>query len=197
MIIVLIGAHGAGKTTLGHALARRMGIPFHDEIGRRLAADQSWRPTGTTAQDPQQTFDERVFGAELERDDAWPGETARIVETWHPGNLAYAERRSPAVPAQFLDQVRSRCRETTPIVVPLLASRAALARRQSEVGDLGFFVQVAERAAAWAARLGLTMLQPVRTDRATPEDLARCVEQAIRAVGLQRSPVATAEAHHG
>jgi hypothetical protein len=197
MIIVLIGAHGAGKTTLGHALSRRMGIPFHDEIGRRLAADPAWRPEGTTAQDPQQTFDERVFGAELERDDTWPSDTARIVETWHPGNLAYAERRSPAVPARFLDQVRRCCRAAAPIVVPLLASRAALARRQSEAGDLGFFVQVAESAAAWAERLGLTMLQPLRTDLATPEDLARCVEQAIRAMGQQRCLVASAEAHHG
>jgi gluconokinase len=38
MVIILMGAAGAGKTTLGHALAARLGWPFVDGDGRHSPA---------------------------------------------------------------------------------------------------------------------------------------------------------------
>ncbi len=43
MMIILIGPHGVGKTSLGRALSARLEIPFHHELGRELAEDTEWR----------------------------------------------------------------------------------------------------------------------------------------------------------
>ena len=70
--LVLIGPHGAGKTTLGHRLSELLGWPFHDEIGRRLLAEPD---AGEDATCRGLDFDARVLALELERDrvrPAWP-----------------------------------------------------------------------------------------------------------------------------
>ncbi len=40
MIIVLMGVAGSGKTTLGQALARALGCPFHDSDDFHSAASK-------------------------------------------------------------------------------------------------------------------------------------------------------------
>lgn len=195
LIVVLVGPHGAGKTTLGRALAEATGWPFHDEIGRRLAAEPSLRPEGLTAEGAQAAFDEAVFRAELERDRAWGhahgGGATRIVETWHPGNLAYARHRSAEVALAWEAQLRAAFDGPTVAVVPLAASRAMLAARQSEPGDLEFFLRVGESASECARELGGTLMPVTRTDRESPARLAaELVPQLLRldaqsAVGSQ------------
>jgi len=172
MTIVLLGCHGTGKTTLGVALARLTGIPFHDEVGRRLASDPGLRPAGRTAAETQSAFDAAVFDEELARDASWPVSEPRIVETWHPGNLAYASRRSPVVGATRMPGVAASCARGEVIAVPLVASRDALAARQSEPGDLEFFRAVGRDAERWARALGLRVLRPTRTDRAPTDEIA-------------------------
>ena len=171
MILALIGPHGVGKTSLGERLAARLHLPFDEELGRALAADPAWRPAGATAADAAARFDEELFGRELSRD-LRRGAQPRVVETWHLGNLAYAARRSPEVVAAWRAQLRTHCGGQPALILPLLAPREVLARRQNEAGDLSFFIEVGEDARRWADALGLPCLPPVDTSQAPPEQLA-------------------------
>ena len=36
LTLALVGPHGAGKTTVGRRVASMLGVPFDDEIGRRM-----------------------------------------------------------------------------------------------------------------------------------------------------------------
>jgi DNA polymerase III delta prime subunit len=170
-VIALIGPHGAGKTTLGLALAKALGLPFHDELGREMAGDPSWRAPGRTAEHAQQGFDAELFARERARDLTCAG--PRIVETWHPGNLAYAARRSPEVAAAWLPDLRRVVPGT--LALPIIASRRTLAARQSEPGDLHFFLEIGLASLRWAADLGAVLLPPVHTDRTSAPILARRV----------------------
>lgn len=174
MTVVLIGAHGAGKTSLGRALAQQLGWTFHPELGEEMALSMRLRGDAST---PQEDFDRLLFERELDRDAAWTG-GPRIVETWHPGNLAYAAARSPAVAHDFLSDIRA----GSAIAVPVRAPRATLARRQHEPGDLSFFLQVGAAAVTWAQRLGMQVLPHVWTHSATPQRLAQHLAQRLRSL---------------
>lgn len=99
-IVVLNGIHGSGKTTLGTLLAESEGVRFYHEIGgelRKLSTDNALQSGDS--------FDREVMRREVGRDveiHASPG--LAVVETWHPGNLAYARIRSPKVYEQYLRQ---------------------------------------------------------------------------------------------
>lgn len=173
MRIVLIGPHGVGKTSLGRVLSQRLGLPFDEEIGRWLAAQARYRPPGRDAAQPDIAFDAEVLRLELARD-AERGDTPRIIETWHPGNFAYAARRSPHIAEQY-----AALRETlagSAYVLPVRANRSTLSRRQNEPGPLDFFINVGRDAEHRAASLGLTGLPAVHTDRLQPAALAAKLE---------------------
>jgi hypothetical protein len=168
--LVLVGCHGAGKSTLGHRLAVRLGYDFHDEIGLRLASDPARRPPDRTAADAQYTFDRAVFDAELQRDFASVG-VSRVVETWHPGNLAYAALRSPAVVVEYLTRLQVWPRGGRVRAIVVEASDAVLAARQWEPGPLAFFQRVGRDAEAWCRELGIPIAARVRTDAGSPDQL--------------------------
>jgi hypothetical protein len=180
MQLVLVGPHGVGKTSLAQRIASRLDIPFHAELGREMAADPTWRPSGRTAAEADATFDRELFLRELARDAACI-DTPRVVETWHPGNLAYAARRSPREAACWLSALREACTHRPTVVLPLVARRDTLAARQSEPGDLDFFIEVGVSAARWAVALGLPCLPPLPTDDRSPDALADLVVRRIGA----------------
>ena len=182
MIIALVGPHGVGKTTLGRALAALLGLPFHGEVGRALAADPTWRSAGVTAADAAERFDEELFRREAARDDGWRG-ASRVIETWHPGNLAFAEQRSPAVALRWRLALQGSVAGERAWVQPLVAPRDTLAARQTEPGPLDFFRRVGLAAALEAGRLGLPCLPLIDTSNGTPDELARQI-----ATRLAQSP---------
>ena len=179
MTIAIIGPHGAGKSTLGKALARVLRLPFHPEVGWELACDAGWRSAEETAESSGDAFDREVFRRELQRDQDWPAGQPRVVETWHPGNLAYASRRCPRAARDAFPAITQACRWHQAIVLPVEAPRRVLSNRQHEPGDLDFFIEVGEEAGAWARELGLLVLAPVNTHLSDPETLARQVAKQV------------------
>ncbi|GAB4195540.1 MAG: hypothetical protein OHK0013_01810 [Sandaracinaceae bacterium] len=174
MIITLLGPHAAGKTTLGRALVDATGWTFHDEIGKHLASDSTHRPPGVGPADPQREFDLEVFAREVARDLAFAAEAPdriRIVETWHPGNLAYALLRSTDVAAAVFPYVRTAIDWSRVVVVPVTAQRETLERRKSYPEPLSYFLEVAATSLAIARAGGAMAVRPVCTDHASPEQL--------------------------
>jgi len=187
MWLVLLGCHGAGKTSLGKALARHLGWVFHEEIGRLMAEDPRWRARNLTAASSQQAFDDELFRREVFRDREWPLHRPRIIETWHPGNLAYAKARGSLVPSDQLASIQLQCRSAPVWVLPVVAPREVLAARQSEPGALEFFLSVAGRSLLQAERLGLAVLPPVWTHHDPPDHLAsRLVPRLLEMDGEER-----------
>lgn len=176
MIVVVVGPHAVGKSSTCRALARRLGLPFDPEIGAELAQDPTWRAQDGLAEDPQERFDREVLAREIARDRQRLGPA--VVETWHPGNLAYAAQRNPRVAADGLAALR---RHPLPpaVIVPLMAPREVLAARAWEAGDVAFFERVGREAPAWARRLGLHVLPTLWTHRDPPEALAERVAQLL------------------
>lgn len=194
MLIVLIGPHGAGKTTLGRALGARLGVPFHHEIGRELAEDPCWRPAGATAADEQAAFDDEVFARELARDATWPAGAPRIVETWHIGNLAYARLRGSWITAERrLAGIRAGCARFDPVVVPVRAPAAVLRQRQTEPGNARFFMAAGREAERLAHALSLRTLAPIWTHCASPAALATKLASRIGALSDLRPPCVLGE----
>lgn len=188
MILVLLGPHGAGKSTLGQALSQRTGWPFHDEIGKRLGRDPAFRGSRVRTSDGQPRFDREVFAREVARDRLFELESPgrpRIVETWHPGNLAYAAMRSPEVALATLPHVRTAIDWARVVVLPVSASSSALEARRQYPEDVSYFIGVAAVSLAIARGLGATLLSPVMTHDRSPGELV--VRVLPRLEGLARA----------
>jgi thymidylate kinase len=215
LTLVLIGPHTSGKSTLAALLAQRHGwrcdvhcpqAPLHycaratpssthaaprqEELGEALRRQDPHARVDCRA--PQVAFDAAMLRAEAARDSIGEAPALqRVVETWHPGNLGWAEAR--ATDAAALSALRRATAAAVarhagapgaPLVLvqPLLTSATAVALRRaagaasrvracaSAAGDdaeaalVAHTARVAQLATQHAAALGLRMLPPVRTD---------------------------------
>ncbi len=188
--ICLIGPHGAGKSTLGVRLADRLGVEFRDEIGRHLRDEALAADPDHHALRFDAAFDRRVIEGELERDAARGDRHGFVVETWHPGNLAYARTRSPAVSARFEPLARAAARRCSGlVVVPVTASRHTLMARCNEPGGTldertDFFRRVSAEATRTSHRWGLKVLPVVDTSEMSVD---ACVESILAATASVHS----------
>ncbi|MCL1992028.1 MAG: hypothetical protein FWG66_03660 [Spirochaetes bacterium] len=90
----ICGPHACGKTTVLKRLKQDKNIVFRGtEVGKDLYYERKFQ-TGEVGED----FELEVVELELKRDAeiySQPGIAG--VETWHPGNLAYAAVRNPRI----------------------------------------------------------------------------------------------------
>jgi hypothetical protein len=183
--LAIVGAHGSGKSTLGSALAGALGWEFHHELGEELRLRRLARDPGAHALLAQEEFDAELMGLELARDERASG--PRVVETWHPGNLAYALRRSPEVARRYRAALRGRWAAGPPEgvwVLPLAISQDTALGRLREPGPgaeatADFFWRVGQEAREQAEALGLALLPTLHTDRL---DLDAALEAALLAL---------------
>ncbi len=180
--VVLVGPHGAGKSTLGRALAARLGVAFEGEIGARLREEALARDPAQHAMCAQPDFDARVFREELARDAAGRPGDWRVVETWHPGNLAYATERSREMVATWRPLIEDTVApwRTHVVVQPLAITRETALRRLREPGPddealVSFFARVGRQAVESARTLGLRVLPTRYTDDVSVEALVETV----------------------
>ena len=186
-LLVLIGPHGAGKSTLGRAIGAALGWRYDDELGERLRRAELSKDPSAHAQRPQAEFDEAVLRAELERDAASLAGEPRVVETWHPGNLAYARARSPAVAEKWEPRAQASAQrlaaEGTLLVQPLIADPITLQARRTEPGPaeiVQFFRCVADDALAICLAWGLPVAPVIATDRLDQRGALAQVLQRLR-----------------
>jgi len=183
MIILLLGPHAAGKTTFGKCLSSHTGWVFHDELGKTLSANPALRRAGVRSSDRQADFDRAVFAAECARDAAFRHahpDTPRIVETWHPGNFAYAGTRSPEVALAMIPAIRRAMRESLVIGIPITASEETLAARKAYPEPVSYFQSVADTALRVAENLGVTMFPVVDTTHFHADEFAARLAPQLR-----------------
>lgn len=185
--IVLIGPHGAGKTTLGRLLARKLGWAFHDELGRQLREAALSRDSGAHAMRSQPNFDHQVMLHELARDAQ--NTTPRVVETWHPGNLAYAHARSPEVALRYWMALQPARFVSSTLVLPLRITHQIGLERLSEPGPgpddlVSFFRTIGDRSEAISRELGLFTLPHFCTDHQSPNELLEQLQKMLHSYNV-------------
>jgi hypothetical protein len=187
--LVLIGPHGVGKSTLGTLVSARLGWAWNDELGRRFREEALAADPGRHAMQPDAAFDRTVFAAELARDAT--ADHPRVVETWHPGNLAYARGRDPAVAAELEGLARRgvadvQRRHGRVLVQPLCMARDTGRARCTEPGPddalLPFFHTVGETAHQIARAWELDLAEPIWTDRRSVDE---CVALICSRLGVR------------
>ena len=167
--IVLVGPHGAGKTTIGKMLSKIYKWHFDYEIGKKLRAEIIDINPDYHAMLEQDNFDKKVLSLEKIRD--IENSRNRIVETWHPGNCAYAMLRSRKVAKSIYEDVKDHLNkyDGNIIIQPIVINRNTILKRLNESGpnknDLSeFFLRVYEKTISIAAKLKLKVLEPINTN---------------------------------
>lgn len=126
-VIVLNGIHGAGKSTLGERLQKQGGI-YLSEIGRELRRRVSYNVF-----EQVEDFDRHVMNEELKRDEMLlETKGISVIETWHPGNIAYAMIRNPKFAEEYIQEFSARLQYFKPTMVMLDINRQTFNSRTSE-----------------------------------------------------------------
>ncbi len=104
-LFFICGPHCAGKTSIIKKLYKENVINFAGyEIGKEFYYARKQKGFDTKNADID--FEYEVLNAELERDRYLSDLDGRlVVETWHPGNLAYVYERSPKYYKSILNDV--------------------------------------------------------------------------------------------
>lgn len=182
---------------MGTLLAKRLRVEYHEEIGKALRREAMAIEPGLTAEKSQSEFDTEVFRREVERDFRPFG--GRVVETWHPGNLAFASLRSPDTSRLHSGALRSHVwRLSGPIwVQPLEIGQETVMARITEAGDdpgrmARFFMSVYRVTMEFVKGWGLCVLPPVHTDRLGVRDSVSAVLRNLAEHGAALSGMGTA-----
>ena len=180
--LVMIGCHGSGKTTLGKLIAHQLGWDFCEEIGAKLRRSLQEKDAHQHAAVPNPDFERAVIQSEIERD---KGHTyPRVIETWHPGNLAYARMRSPneyaALETFVINAIQPYLDRT--LVIPLYIPFEEFKPRIHEPGPrnnmfYSFLYQIQDDSLLMAQNLGLPFVPQIDTSQDT---ITQCAAKAIQ-----------------
>ena len=173
--IVLVGPHASGKSTLGHRLAKLLGWSFHSELGLKLRKEALATNSKAHAAHSDESFDRLIFAQEAQRDRL--NLTPRVIETWHIGNLAYVEHRTPQLRAELLESITPLLLRQSPrtLFIPLSISRETLATRLHEPSSenkedfISFLSSVGSRATQLIDELQLQRTPYIHTDHTASE----------------------------
>lgn len=112
-VISLLGIHASGKTTIGEKLTE-LGIPYYLEIGNELIKQVDFNSPEKVA-----WFDREIMHREVARDDEIFSHESGVgaVETWHIGNIAYAQIRTPEVAAEYKELFKEQTEKCNPVFV--------------------------------------------------------------------------------
>ena len=132
-IVCLLGIHTSGKTTIGEKL-HLLGLPYYPEIGNELIQTVDFSSPETV-----EWFDREIMKRELERDNSFLslGVEAAVVETWHVGNIAYAEIRTPSVANEYKALLKEQFLKYNPLFFFLDISEETFRERANKPVPLG------------------------------------------------------------
>jgi dephospho-CoA kinase len=129
-LVILNGPQGSGKSSVAKQISSLTGIEYLDEIGAKLRAQSP-----DTCLDSTESFDREVMRQELLRD----GNILRngdaltyLVETWHPGNLAYSMERSPGLIPVYLKEYKKQIEKFQTLHILLLINDDNFRKRIKE-----------------------------------------------------------------
>ena len=105
-LVFIMGPHCAGKTSLIKALYNNNVANFAGyEIGKQLYYERV--NAGFKTENSDASFENEILCSEIERDNYLNLlEGVQLVETWHPGNLAYVLERTPDVFCYLVNKIK-------------------------------------------------------------------------------------------
>jgi len=132
-IICLLGIHASGKTTIGEKLCS-LGLPYYLEIGKELI-----RTVDFSSPEAALRLDRQIMKDEMERDGSFlsEGVKAAVVETWHIGNIAYAQIRTPSVANSYKALLKEQLNKYNPLFFFLDISDETFRERANRLVPLG------------------------------------------------------------
>lgn len=106
--LVFLGPTGAGKSTVGEILRNDHGWRYYDEIGRRFYEELILQNEILDGAQIPVEIDRQILKAELDRDRHLIEKNENcIIESWHPGNLAYADTRGTILDTSELTTIQT------------------------------------------------------------------------------------------
>lgn len=180
---MLAGVHGAGKSTLGRFLDPKR-FSYEPEIGSVLR-----RLTDRSVSATQPEFDRQVMSMEFDRD-ARRISNSRIpvIETWHLGNLAFAENRgSSQVSRDYRARLGGELSKYSAHVIELNITDEEFLARNSESSistreSLEFYRGIESRTHELMREYESSHRLALTLDGAAPvEQLSREIEAMVRA----------------
>ncbi len=132
-IVCLLGIHTSGKTTVGERL-HLLGIPYYLEIGNELI-----KTVDFSSPKAVEWLDREIMRREIERDDLLLSqeEQVAVVETWHIGNIAYAQIRNPLIADEYKALLKKQFSKYTPLFFFLDISNETFKERANRLVPLG------------------------------------------------------------
>ena len=102
--VFFCGPHCSGKTTIIRKLYLEK---YLSEVGYEIGKDLFYKRNLVTAEQDKQ-FEVEISTLEVERDFSYATQNGIVgIESWHPGNLAYAMVRNPSVVSDLIGIMKS------------------------------------------------------------------------------------------
>lgn len=129
-IVVILGVHGSGKTTIGKFLNSN-GFAYFGEIGNDLR-----KTCSCNVLDSCYLFDREIMMKEIERDQVLLSQKRTpAIETWHIGNIAFSRiRKNKEIAKEYEKRLQNQLKKFNPNILLINISDEIFVKRASERG---------------------------------------------------------------